>query len=88
MKRIEARTLGLLTIDQAAEKRGVTSMTIRNWINRGILPVVVFPGGEREFFLVKERDLAKAKAPTMGRPASQGRPRGPDAGRKLPATGG
>jgi len=68
MKRIELATCGLVTINQAAERMSVNQMTIRNWIARDLLPVVVIPG-ERESYLIRERDLVRVKPPTMGRPA-------------------
>lgn len=68
MKRIEAESLGLLTVAQAAALREVTTMTIRNWIKWDVLPVVVVPG-DRESYLLRASDVKRCKAPKRGRPA-------------------
>lgn len=66
MKQIEAKSLGLLTVEQAAAtlEPAVNPRTIRNWINEGRLPAVVIPGAR--YYLVRTVDLAKLKRPKKG----------------------
>lgn len=75
MKRIEAASLGLLTVIQAAELREITPTTMRNWIAWEVLPVVVVPG-EREYYLLRAADVRAATAPTRGRPVQVAKRRG------------
>ena len=39
----------LLTIQQEAERLGVHQNTLRNWADKGLVPVVKLPSGYRRF---------------------------------------
>lgn len=56
----------LLTVDRAAERLGVSHMTIRRYMDRGLLPKRKLG---REYVLYAS-DLKKLKRPKAGRPPS------------------
>lgn len=39
----------LLTIEQAAQRLGISARTLRNWADKGLIPVVKLPSGYRRF---------------------------------------
>ena len=44
-----ARESRLLNVGQAAGYVGVSAASLRNWSNRGLVPVYRTPGGQRRF---------------------------------------
>jgi excisionase family DNA binding protein len=43
------KTSRLLNVGQAADYVGVSAASLRNWSNRGLVPVYRTPGGQRRF---------------------------------------
>lgn len=65
----------LLSVAEAARRRGVDQRTVRGWIRRGLLSATRY--GDR-LWLIRESDLSKFRNPKMGRPRK-------DAGQPKPA---
>ena len=63
--RIDPRSLGLLTVDRAAELRGVWPKTVLRWIREGLFPVVVV-GDSRPVYLIRREDLDRFSQPKRG----------------------
>lgn len=59
----------LLTISQAARLLDISQNTLRAWADRGLVPVVRTPSGQRRFYLDDvERLMATTTTPLMGAP--------------------
>lgn len=54
-----------LRISEAASRLGVAEMTLRRWVDRGLIPFVELPSGQRRF---REGDLLNILKPRRGRP--------------------
>jgi hypothetical protein len=63
MSKVSVRCDGLITISQAAQLCGVTTVSVYHWIERGLLPVT----DRRHPMLVNLLDVARAELATRGR---------------------
>ncbi len=54
-----------LRISEAACRLGLSEMTLRRWTQKGLIPFIELPSGERRF---REGDLLNILKPKRGRP--------------------
>lgn len=66
--RIPPAEFGLLTVEEAAEIRGVDVRTVQRWIAAGSIPAVVIGSGKRAAYLVREKDVRAFSPNAVGRP--------------------
>jgi predicted site-specific integrase-resolvase len=59
---------GLVTVDDAAQRRGWVVRTVQKWIMDGLLPVVCAGKGKRGVYLLREEDVTAFTPPARGRP--------------------
>ncbi|AMV24617.1 hypothetical protein VT84_09490 [Gemmata sp. SH-PL17] len=68
MIRIPLSDMGLISVDDAAQRRNVNERTIRMWIEKDLLPVIVVGSGKRESYLLRAADVTALVAPPRGAP--------------------
>ncbi len=73
MREIALSKFGLLTVEEAAARRGCAVRTVQRWIEDGLIPCVpVGPAGRNRKYLVQVTDLdAFEPAPAGAPPGNQ-----------------
>ena len=66
---IEASRMGLLTVEEVAERYGVAGATVRKWCQDGKLSAEKFGVENRATWLIAEESLAGFEPPSGGRPS-------------------
>lgn len=59
---------GLMTVEEAAARRGWAVRTVQKWILDGLLPVVCAGHGKRGVYLLRQKDVDGFEPPARGRP--------------------
>lgn len=67
--RFELAEVGLISVKDAAERRGWSVKSVQNWIAAGLIPCAVAGGGMRTVFLLRLADVDAFTEPPRGRPA-------------------
>jgi hypothetical protein len=68
MIEIPLSDMGLISVDDAAARRHVNERTIRMWIEKDLLPVIVVGKGKRASYLLRAADVTTLVAPARGAP--------------------
>jgi|GEM_PF-2955395 len=71
MREIPLSEFGLMTVADVCAEKGLAPKTVQNWINAGLLPVVVVGSGRSAKFLLREEDVKAFTPPARGRPAKE-----------------
>lgn len=77
VREIPLAEVGLLSVADAAERRGWSVSAVQKWVQAGLIPVVVAGGGMRSTHLLRIKDVDAFTPPPRGRP-----PAGAKRGRK------
>jgi excisionase family DNA binding protein len=68
---ISRESVGLLSVAEAAQRRGWSVSAVQKWIADGRLPAVVAGGGRRTVYLLRVRDVDRFVPPKRGRPFAE-----------------
>jgi hypothetical protein len=79
---VPVEKFGLLSVEDAATRRGVSDETIRVWIRNGLPVVVVGKGRNRTVHLVPIAALDAYQPGPRGRPPAEAKPAAKGKGRK------
>lgn len=71
MRPLTLESVGLCTVEDAANRldRGVRQ--VQKWIAAGKLPAIAIGAGNRTVYLLRIRDVDKFEPPKRGRPVAQ-----------------
>jgi hypothetical protein len=68
IREIPLSEVGLLSVADAAARKGVALRTFQKWVQDGLVPAVVAGGGMRAVHLFRPADVDAAVPPTRGAP--------------------